>query len=350
MYSSVNEYFTTMDFKTTNKSIWETVFQDEKHHQMRKDAGVTYCSYNSNRNDGNDLMVCYKYDSKDVMENHKQVFTKLLEENREKWSKLGDLNSIEFNHWKILCECSNDMRFEKLLNKTDDVFWVAKHTVDDKQKWINSLKEQQDAGMNHDIRWWGLMENIDNPNEVSCVYRLAKDRLLDFVLNFAESLNNFRQFAGVDVNSCDVKFVNVEWETMYAMPISFQKADEESKIKKIIEDIASTEGGRNHMDENCIFIRPTGNPLNMTQWDEMMNSDDVKVIESKLLSVNKLEIQNNMAYACYTSHAKFNYKGNENDDIAVFTGVFKKSDGVWKLTFGQRSSGRKPEDELPSFN
>ena len=54
--------------------------------------------------------------------------------------------------------------------------------------------------------------------------------------------------------------------------------------------------------------------------------------------------------ACYTSHAKFNYKGNENDDIAVFTGVFKKSDGVWKLTFGQRSSGRKPEDELPSFN
>ena len=349
MYSSVNEYFTTMDFVTTNKSMWKQVFLKDEHHQKRKELGITYCSYNSNRKDENSLSACFKFDNEESMNNHREHANNLLEENKEKWSQLGDLDSIEFNHWKILCECSNDMRFQQILNKTDDVFWVAKHSVDNKENWVKAMKSQQDVGMNYDIRWWGLMENINNPNEVSCVYRLARDRLEDFVLNFVESISMFKELAGIDVNSCKVKFVNVEWETMYKMPISFQKADDETSLRKIIEEITSLDGGRQHMHENCIFVRPTGNPLNMEQWDQMMNSDDVKMTHSNLVSINKLEIVDNMAYSCYTSHTKFNYKGTENDDVAVFTGVFKKIDNVWKLTFGQRSTGRKPEDEMPQF-
>ena len=45
MYSSVQEYFTTMDFTTKNKSMWTQVFNLDKHHETRKENGVTYCAY-----------------------------------------------------------------------------------------------------------------------------------------------------------------------------------------------------------------------------------------------------------------------------------------------------------------
>ena len=55
------------------------------------------------------------------------------------------------------------------------------------------------------------------------------------------------------------------------------------------------------------------------------------------------------AYVCYTQHGKFTYKGTANDDVAVFTSVLKKENGVWKVVQGTRSTGRKPEDKLPAF-
>ena len=47
-----------------------------------------------------------------------------------------------------------------------------------------------------------------------------------------------------------------------------------------------------------------------------------------------MEIQE--AYVCYSSHAKFTYKGTENDDVAVFSSIMKKKNGVWKVVHGQR--------------
>lgn len=133
---------------------------------------------------------------------------------------------------------------------------------------------------------------------------------------------------------------------------SMNESNEES-LRLIIEEMTSMKdnkaGGRHHMDSECIFIRPTGNPLSMTQWDEMMNSPDVKMTSSKLLSINRLKVVGNMAYACYTTHSQFNYKGIDNDDIAVFTGVFEKNNGKWMMIHGQRSSGRSPKEELPQF-
>ena len=66
--------------------------------------------------------------------------------------------------------------------------------------------------------------------------------------------------------------------------------------------------------------------------------------KSKLISINKLEIGNDMAYACYTTHSQFN-----NDDIVVLTSIFQKINGIWKFVFGQFSDGRKTEDKLPLF-
>jgi len=124
------------------------------------------------------------------------------------------------------------------------------------------------------------------------------------------------------------------------------------QIEQIIEDMCNKDHnvGMKHMTDECLFIRPTGNPLNKEQWDSMMNNDDVTVESNKLISINKMEITNDMAYVVYTNHGKFNYKGTENDDIAVLTAVLKRIDGCWKLVHGQRSTGRKPTDDMPIFD
>ena len=353
MYSNSSEYFTTLEFTTVNKSLWKQVFNKKEHHDLRKELGVTYAGYSSNRKDSNMMSVAFKYDDSEKMKIHSDKIHELIDQNREKWSQLGDLDSIRFSHWKILCERTNDIRFDQVLNKTDDIFWQATHEVTDKDKWINAMKNQQESGAYFDVRWWGLMENVNDTNEVSCVYRIQRDRLDSFLLNFAESMHQMYSFAGVDLNKCEVKFINIEWETMYQLPISMKPKDDKAEIEKIINDMVVLRDekmhGHEHMTDNCHFIRPSGNPLTRQSWIDMMNSPDVKVTHSELIKINKLEVVGDMAYACYTTHGKFNYKGTENDDIAVLTLILRKINGVWKVVHGQRSTGRKPSDPLPEF-
>jgi len=128
------------------------------------------------------------------------------------------------------------------------------------------------------------------------------------------------------------------------------KTDEE-KIRDIVADMCHKDHtlGMNHMGEGCVFVRPTGNPLNKEQWNEMMNNPNVSVEDSKLVSVYKLQVCGDMAFVCYTAHNKFNYMGNANDDIAVFSSVLQRVGGDWVVVHGQRSSGRSPTDEPPKF-
>lgn len=132
-------------------------------------------------------------------------------------------------------------------------------------------------------------------------------------------------------------------------PVNF--TSDTDQIKSIIEDMCHKDHtvGNRHMHESCTFIRPSGNPLDVKGWNDMMTNDDVTVESSKLLNINKLRISENMAYVCYTSHGKFTYKGTENDDVAVFTSILEKTNGRWQVVFGQRSTGRKPSDKPPNF-
>ena len=57
-----------------------------------------------------------------------------------------------------------------------------------------------------------------------------------------------------------------------------------------------------------------------------------------------------MAFVCYTTHGKFNYKGTENNDIAVISSVLQKVNGKWMVVHGQRSTGRSPDDTPPQFD
>ena len=67
---------------------------------------------------------------------------------------------------------------------------------------------------------------------------------------------------------------------------------DEEKIKSIVDDMCQKDHtlGMRHMGKDCVFIRPSGNPLDKDGWNEMMNNPNVNVEDSKLLSTNKLNI------------------------------------------------------------
>jgi hypothetical protein len=106
------------------------------------------------------------------------------------------------------------------------------------------------------------------------------------------------------------------------------------------------------LSDNFFMVRPSGNPLTKSEWLGLVNSTDMEIIHTKLVGFNLVEVNNEgtMGYVCYTTQSKFKFKGVENDDVAVFTAIFKrdKEDG-WKMVFMQRSQGRKPTSPLPKF-
>ena len=107
-----------------------------------------------------------------------------------------------------------------------------------------------------------------------------------------------------------------------------------------------------YLDENVTFIRPSGNPMNLNEWEEMFDSKDIESIFSKLLFINKLKFYSygRIAVSVITIHSKFKYKGNENNDVAVCTLVLENKADRWKVINMQRSTGRAPDQELPKFN
>ena len=129
----------------------------------------------------------------------------------------------------------------------------------------------------------------------------------------------------------------IKTETEQGMRESLEMCDKEHPV------------GNKKKKKKCVFIRPTGNPLDRDGWNKMMTNEDVNVESSRLVQMNRLRISENMAYVCYTTHGKFTYKGTENDDVAVFTSILEKLDGRWQVVFGQRSTGRKPSDTPPKF-
>lgn len=109
--------------------------------------------------------------------------------------------------------------------------------------------------------------------------------------------------------------------------------------------------------DNALLIRPTGNPLTKKDWLNMLNSTDVTMKKSELMEINKLDINRDWAYVCYTVHETFSYKGNDNDDVSVCSAVLKKvpnvrlgAEDVWKFAYLQRSTGRSPHEPLPKFS
>jgi ketosteroid isomerase-like protein len=130
-----------------------------------------------------------------------------------------------------------------------------------------------------------------------------------------------------------------------------QYQKDKNEITQVVKDMCHKDynKGRQYMHKSCLFIRPSGNPLDMDGWDFMMKNPNVKIESNDLLSINKLHINGDMAYVCYTTRGVFNYMGTQNDDVAVLTSILEKIDGKWLVVHGQRSTGRKPGDPFPIF-
>ena len=95
------------------------------------------------------------------------------------------------------------------------------------------------------------------------------------------------------------------------------------------------------------MVRPSGNPLNMESLLQMWNSPDVNVTANQLLGVNSVKIfaGGNAAVATFTCYQVFNYKGQPNTDVSVYTSVLEKSDAGWMTVHQHRCSGRAPTEE-----
>ena len=60
---------------------------------------------------------------------------------------------------------------------------------------------------------------------------------------------------------------------------------DEDKVLAVIKDMCNKDHtvGMKHMHDNCVFVRPTGNPLNKKEWDNMMNNNDKRLLRGEFL-------------------------------------------------------------------
>ena len=102
--------------------------------------------------------------------------------------------------------------------------------------------------------------------------------------------------------------------------------------------------------DDMVMIRPTGNPLSMPMYDAMLASDDVVVEKQEVLKFNYVDVCGEAGFCCFTQAAKFTFKGSAEDDVAVFTAYLKKKPEGWRIVYAQRSTGRKPTEDMPNFD
>ena len=108
--------------------------------------------------------------------------------------------------------------------------------------------------------------------------------------------------------------------------------------------------------EDMTFIRPSGNPMNMTGFKEMWSSGMIENSSSNLVSVDTVRLTGlfscwpaalpvpwgSSAVVTYTLHDKFTFNKAVNDDIVKFSAVLEKGIAGWKVCHVQRATGQAP--------
>ncbi len=116
-------------------------------------------------------------------------------------------------------------------------------------------------------------------------------------------------------------------------------------IFAILEAFASSERmGSFFLDNSThdfLFVRPSGNPINACDFEEMWSSGDLVLESAEITKIHRFELFCEDAAMCiFTLGSKFTYKGTPNDDLPTVTSIFKKTNGTWKIAWMQRSSGQ----------
>ena len=118
---------------------------------------------------------------------------------------------------------------------------------------------------------------------------------------------------------------------------------EERIIRQLLDNFAANDYGdflNNNATEDFLFIRPSGNPIDVKGFIEMNTSGDVVDGFCDIKKIHKLEFFSSDVSICvFTLRSSFIYKGVQNSDLATVTAIFKKIKNQWKFFLMQRSSG-----------
>ena len=118
---------------------------------------------------------------------------------------------------------------------------------------------------------------------------------------------------------------------------------EEIIITQLLDNFAANDYGdflNNNATEDFLFIRPSGNPINVMGLIEMSTSGDVSDGYCDIQTIRKLDFFSPDAAMCvFTLRSSFVYKDVQNSDLATVTAIFKKIKNQWKFFLMQRSSG-----------
>ncbi len=119
--------------------------------------------------------------------------------------------------------------------------------------------------------------------------------------------------------------------------------NEERIITELLDNFAANNYGDfliNNATEDFLFIRPSGNPIDIMGFIEMKTSGDLVDGYSDIIKIHKLEFFSSDVSICvFTLRSSFVYKGVQNSDLATVTAIFKKIKNQWKFFLMQRSSG-----------
>ena len=118
---------------------------------------------------------------------------------------------------------------------------------------------------------------------------------------------------------------------------------EEKIIIQLLDNFAANDYGDfliNNATEDFLFIRPSGNPIDVKGFIEMETSGDVVDGYCDIQKIHKLEfLSSDVSICVFTLRSSFVYKSVQNSDLATVTAIFKKIKNQWKFFWMQRSSG-----------
>ena len=116
-----------------------------------------------------------------------------------------------------------------------------------------------------------------------------------------------------------------------------------TRLFNYLDNFAANDYGEfllNNATEDFLFIRPSGNPINVMGFIEMNTSGDISDGYCDIQTIRKLDFFSLDAAMCvFTLRSSFVYKGIQNSDLATVTAIFKKIKNQWKFSWMHRSSG-----------
>ena len=99
------------------------------------------------------------------------------------------------------------------------------------------------------------------------------------------------------------------------------------------------------IDDETVWIRPSGNPADKAIMKAMMISEDVVASKQKIVEFSSVRFLagGKVAVVTFLEESAFVYKGTPNEDLSKWTAVLEKVDGKWKYVHGHRGTGQPPK-------